>query len=91
MKNVAVLEQHFDAIAPLYQQMKEKLETDKKQDIHKFEEEISLVLANEIVARYYYQKGRIINSLSTDPDIKEAKELLKNTAKYKSILSGKKG
>jgi len=90
LKNIAILEQHFDVIETLYQQMKEKLKEDKKQDIHKFREEISLVLANEIVARYYYQKGRIINSLSTDPDIKETKELLKNSAKYKSILSGKK-
>ena len=90
LKNVAIQEQHFEVIETLYQQMKESLKEDKKQDIHKFKEEISLVLANEIVARYYYQKGRIINSLSTDPDIKKAKELLKNPAKYKSILSGKK-
>ena len=90
LKNVAVSEQHFDVIETLYQQIKEKLETDKKQDIHKFKEEISLALANEIVARYYYQKGRIINSLSTDFDIKEAKAILKDSARYKSILSGKK-
>jgi carboxyl-terminal processing protease len=90
LKNIAVLEQHFDAIETLYQQMKEKLASDKKLDIQKFKEEISLMLANEIVARYYYQKGRIINSLATDPDITEAKALLKDTARYKSILSGKK-
>ena len=90
LKEVAISEQHFNVIETLYYQMIEKLEADKKQDIYKFKEEISMVLANEIVSRYYYQKGRIINTLSTDPDIKEAKALLKDSARYKSILSGKK-
>ncbi len=90
LKEVAVEEQHFGVIEALYRQMKEKIETDKKQDIYKFKQEISLSLANDIVARYYYQKGRIVNSLASDLDIKEAKALLKNPTKYKSILSGKK-
>ena len=90
LKEIATLEQHFDVIENLYQQMKEKLALDKKQDIYKFKEEIALVLTNEIVGRYYHQKGRIINSLSTDPNIIEAKAVLNDSARYKSILSGKK-
>ena len=43
-------------------------------------------LASEIAVRYYYQKGRIINQLSIDPDIITAKEILHDKNRYNSIL-----
>ena len=45
------------------------------------------ILANEIVSRYYYQKGRIQSSLNYDKDILEAITVLSDSTKYKQILS----
>ena len=49
--------------------------------------EICEYLASEIAVRYYYQKGRIINQLSIDPDINTAKEILHDRNRYNSILN----
>ena len=66
------------------------LEKEKQEDLTRYKDEISKYLASEIVVRYYYQKGRIINMLSEDKDIAVAKEILLDKARYNSILSPKK-
>jgi len=50
--------------------------------------EISEILKIEIVSRYYYQKGKIIANLESDPEIKKAIELIGEKEVYSSILSG---
>ena len=66
------------------------MEEAKEQDLNKYKNEISKYLASEIVVRYYYQKGRIMNMLSDDNDIAVAKSILKDQNRYKSLLSPKK-
>jgi carboxyl-terminal processing protease len=51
-------------------------------------EDISAILQQEIVSRYYYQKGRIISTLSDDKELKSATDVLKNQVSYTSILDG---
>jgi carboxyl-terminal processing protease len=89
LKEAAVREKYFSAVEPLYNEMKNKIEADKKSDLMKYKDEIKQYLASEIVARYYYQKGRIINNLMNDPDISMARNLLSDKASYNKILSGK--
>ena len=90
LKKAADEDKVFKEIESYYNQLKEKLDKEKAQDLYKFKDEISKYLASEIVVRYYYQKGRIINLLSEDKDIAVAKSILKDQARYKSILSPKK-
>lgn len=90
LKKAADEDKVFKEIETFYNQLKDKLEIEKAQDLYKFKDEISKYLASEIVVRYYYQKGRIINLLSEDKDIAVAKSILKDQARYKSILSPKK-
>ena len=80
----------FKAVEPIYNQLKEKLEQAKSQDLQTYKKEICSYLASEIAVRYYYQKGRIMNILSDDPDITVAKSILLDTPRYRSILSPKK-
>ena len=44
------------------------------------------MLENEIISRYYYQKGRAIDSFRNDENIAKAIELLKNKTLYNTIL-----
>ena len=90
LKEIAESEKYYAAIEPIYNAMIQKIENEKSNDIYKFQEEISDFIANEIVARFYFQRGRIEHQLATDPDIKAAMEILLNSNRYKSILSGKK-
>lgn len=89
LKKTAADEQYFGAIEDTYEILQKKIEEDKASDAQKFKTEISLYIASEIVARYYYQKGRVIFQLSEDPDIAEAMKILLDSKQYQKILSGK--
>lgn len=90
LKKAAEEDKVFTSIENYYNQLKSQLEKEKTQDLYKYKNEISKYLASEIVVRYYYQKGRIMNMLSDDNDITVAKAILKDQNRYKSLLSPKK-
>ncbi len=90
LKKAAEEDKVFTGIENYYNQLKAQLEKEKTQDLYKYKNEISKYLASEIVVRYYYQKGRIMNMLSDDNDIAVAKSILKDQNRYKSLLSPKK-
>ncbi|MEI7423110.1 MAG: S41 family peptidase [Prolixibacteraceae bacterium] len=69
----------FDALA-------RKLTRNVDSDLKKFRKEVSSVLADEIVTRYYYQKGAVIASFQDDADIAKATSVLSNQTEYRSIL-----
>ena len=88
LKETAVDEKYFDAIKTEFDALKTRLMHDKNSDLQKFKAEISDLLKEEIVSRYYFQKGRIQSSLSEDKDVNKAIEVLNNKVLYDSILSG---
>lgn len=90
LKKTAEEDKKFESIEPIYNQLKERLEQEKSRDLMTYKNEISQYLASEIVVRYYYQKGRIMNMLSYDTDIATAKAVLLDQQRYKSILSPNK-
>ena len=47
------------------------------------------MIANEIIKRYYFQRGGIIEQLKDDDDLQEAIKVLNDPAKYKEMLSAK--
>jgi carboxyl-terminal processing protease len=64
------------------------LSHDKKQDLQKNKNEIKRLLQSEIVAKYYYQKGKATNEMQDDEEVKETLKVLDDMAKYNKILSG---
>jgi len=81
-------ENYFNAIKSEYDALKKQMENDKKSDLTKFKSQINDLIKQEIVSRYYYQKGKIIASLNTDKDITEAINTLTDQNLYKSVLAG---
>jgi carboxyl-terminal processing protease len=81
-------EHYFNAIQSEYDALKKQMENDKKSDLTKFKSQIVDLIKQEIVSRYYYQKGKIIASLGTDRDISEAVKTLTDPTLYKSVLAG---
>jgi len=90
LKEVARTEKYFSAFESIYNEMMNIIENEKSKDIYKFKNELSDFIANEIVVRFYFQKGRVEHQLNTDPDVKKAIEILLNPNLYKSILLKKK-
>jgi carboxyl-terminal processing protease len=86
---VAIREQLLDESDVCYLNMKKAVSASLERDLEKYKNEIIDLLASEIVSRYYFQKGRVINSFRTDDVLKEAISTLEDPARYKNILSGK--
>lgn len=86
MKISAEKEGYFQDIEAEYQAMLTKLTPSKERDLDKFQEEIRQMLENEIVSRYYFQNGRILDSFKNDPVLQEAKKILSDNTRYQKIL-----
>jgi len=89
LKNIALKENYFDAMQSEYDHLKARMEKDKLEDLNKYGDQIKELLKLEIITRYYYQKGKIVAALKTDPELVDAIATLKDTEKYNGILAGK--
>lgn len=88
LQRTAKEEKYYDKIQSEYDALKNKLIHNKNEDLLTFKDEIKELLREEIVARYYFQKGRIEASLTADKEAQKAIEVLENSASYKAILNG---
>lgn len=86
LKKVAEKEGYFNEVKKLYDEMLPHLTPSKERDLEKFKTEIIPLIEDEIISRYYFQKGRAIYSLKISEDVKKAKEILKDKAQYNKIL-----
>ncbi len=87
LKKVAEEENYFESMKNNFDLLVTKIDDAKSDDLEKNKDFVKEILANEIVSRYYYQKGRIQSSLNYDKDILEAIKVLSDSTKYKQILS----
>jgi len=88
-KEIAVKENYFTAIQQDFESLQKSLSHDKKQDLIKNKKEILRLLQDEIITRYYFQRGRFQNQLADDDEVKEAISVLGNGSKYKALLGVK--
>jgi carboxyl-terminal processing protease len=83
-------EHYFEGAQHEFHELEKSLTINLDRDLLKFGDDIGQLLKDEIVSRYYYQKGAILASLDDDKDIKIARNLLDNPDKYKALLSPQK-
>lgn len=88
LKKAAEKEKSFETIKSEYEALKNKVNAEKKSDVQNHREEIKELLENEIVSRYYYQKGRIEYNFNHDTEIAKAVEVLNDKSLYTNILNG---
>lgn len=86
MKETAEKEGYFEDVSAQYNQMLEKVTPSKERDLDKFRKEISDLLEDEIISRYYFQEGRSKQQLKADPAVQKSVEILQTPAKYNTIL-----
>jgi carboxyl-terminal processing protease len=87
VKKKAEEEKYFEAIKAQYEAMKENMKHDKQADIEKNKSEIIALLEEEIVRRYYFQKGRIEAGFDHDLEVQEALKIFADKSKYNQILT----
>ena len=76
----------YEEIKTDLENLKILIDEGKALDLEKFKSEIEDLLNNEIVSRYYYQKGRIENVLSSDPYLIKSLSVF-SSDEYNKILT----
>lgn len=79
-------DKHFDDIKNDIEVMKKRIYTNKANDLIRFKAEIREMLEQEIVSRYYFQKGMIESTFDDDEDILTAINILNTPDKYYAYL-----
>lgn len=76
-----------EAVRTAYEQLKQAVSATKEGDLRREKQAISETLLEEIVSRYYYQKGRAQAELRQDEWVETAIGLLNDRAEYQRILT----
>lgn len=90
LKELARFEGYAESAAAEFAALEKKLTHDIDHDFRYFEPRIKELLADELVSRYYYQRGTIEQALKTDTTVIRARHLLTNEPEYRAVLSGEK-
>lgn len=88
LRKAAETEAYLESISAEIEALEAKLSHNKDEDLQTHRDEISEMMKLEIVSRYYFQKGRVIASLQSDPEVKKAIELIEDQKNYTGILDG---
>ena len=83
---LAKFEGYYDGAKEEFEQLEKKLQHNLSHDLDFNKEQLKKILANDIVAAYYYQRGAIANSLRGDKQMEEATRLINTPEEYGKIL-----
>ena len=86
LEKAARAEKYYDQISGQLKKLSAELEHSIDRDMEVFREEISEILASQIVERYYMQQGVLEFQARSDKEILKAIELLSNKEEYRKIL-----
>ena len=79
-------ERYYEGAQNEFAALEKGLTLNLNADLGKFSDEIRELLKDEIVGRYYYQKGAIIAAIGNDLEIKRVISLFNSPAEYSAIL-----
>lgn len=87
LKEAAEFEGYMKEASDEFKALEEKLKHNLDRDLDYFSKDIKSMISEEIVKRYYYQRGAIIQQLKGDKDLDEAVKVLTDPERYQQILS----
>ena len=73
-------------VLPRYKEISTAIEADKKQELEDKKPEITSLLTDEIIKRYFYKEGLYEYYVQHNPEIKEAQKVLNDATRYSTIL-----
>lgn len=87
LKEMAEFEGYMDGAKEEFAALEKKLNHNLERDLETFKKQISEYLSQEIITRYFYQRGAAMERLKDDDDLESAVKVLQNKAEYAKILS----
>ena len=91
LENLARFEGYYDDAKPEFEALRQKLKHNiaKDLDYPYNKQKIKEMIAADIMAAYYFEKGSLENSLRNDKQFAEAARLLGNAEEYQKLLQPK--
>lgn len=86
LKEVAAFEGYLDEASETFALLEKQLSHDIDRDFEYFDQRIRELLADELVSRYYYQRGAIIQAIKSDSTVFYARDLLADSVAYRAML-----
>ena len=86
LKKAAEFEGFSEIIKEEIASLEQKLQTNLDHSLEHFKKDIKHMISEEIILRYYGQKGSIVYTLREDRDLKESFTILKDKEQYGKIL-----
>lgn len=87
LKEIAEFEGYMTEAAEEFKALEKKLNHNLDRDLDYFAKPIKEYISQEIVTRYFYQRGAAMERLKDDTDLEEAIKVLQNPVRYREILS----
>lgn len=87
LKEMAEFEGYMDGAKDEFAALEKKLNHNLDRDLETFKKQIIEYLSQEIITRYFYQRGAAMERLKDDADLESAVKVLKDSNEYKKILS----
>ena len=90
LKEIIDFEGYDEMAKEEFTALENKLVENTERDLDLFRTDIEKQLTNEIIKRYYYQKGEIRYQLKDDLELKKALEIFADPDEYETLLSPNK-
>lgn len=87
LRQKAEREKYLPRIADELAVIESRIKEDKTSDLQLFREEIARMLEDEILLRYHYSQGVIRHKTAQDKDLQAAIALLRDNARYRTLLT----
>ena len=88
LKTEATKEKQFNDVQNEYTALQNKLLESKKNDLQIHKDEIKQLLENEIISRYYFEKGRYEDNFKYDEELAQAVKTMQDKTQLDAILKG---
>lgn len=87
LKEIAKFEGYLSSDSTIFNELEARLTPDLERDFDLHKDQIKKLMASEIVKRYYFQKGELLESLKGDEVLEKAMEVLADPELYNKTLS----
>jgi carboxyl-terminal processing protease len=80
-------EKYYSDLKNQIEQIQNRIAESKKNELVLYKDQIRMLLEEEIVSRYFLEKGGIETGFKHDQEVKKAIDVLHNSPQYKKILN----
>jgi len=87
LQDLAKRERYYPDLKPQLEHLKNVIAENRKKELQLYKDQIKMILEQELMLRYFNERGSVETSFKYDNDLKKALDLLANTEQYRKVLN----